>query len=99
MSRRARGRPSITEAQYRQRALQVHGVVEQELMVTRYDGRAPLKKQAVGRAAVRLRFSERSTRRWLAVAVADYVYVPDVDDWSKTALGAFLRQLRDRQVA
>jgi hypothetical protein len=91
MSRRNRGRPSITEAQYERRALQVHSVFEQELRVARYDGRAPLKKQAVGRAAVRLGISERSVRRWLAVALAYYVYVPVVDDWSKTVLGAILR--------
>jgi hypothetical protein len=66
--------------------------MEEELAMRR-NGRAPLKKQAVGRVAVELGISERSVRRLLA----DYGYVPV--DWSKTALGAFLRQLRDRQSA
>jgi hypothetical protein len=85
----------MTEPQYRQCALRVHGVIEQELKVARRDGRASLKKQAVARAAVRLSISERSARRWFAVARADYVYVSELPDGFMTEFGALLRKLRD----
>jgi integrase len=91
---RKRGRPQLTEPEVRRRALQVHGLMEQELAAMRRSGRPALKKLALTRAALRLNMSERSVRRLLAVAAADYIYVPVVEDWSKTALGAFLRQAK-----
>jgi hypothetical protein len=90
MSRR--GRPRITEREYRERALLAQTLMEEEERAAS-DGRGPLKKQTVFLVAVELGISERSVRRLLA----DYRYVPV--DWSKTVLGAFLRQLRDRQSA
>jgi hypothetical protein len=89
-----RGRPRITYKEAQQRALRVLYLMQEEEAAIRRQGRKPLQKQALARAATRLDMSERSARRVLSPAEG-LVYVSPVDDWSKIALGAFLRQLRD----